>query len=48
VEICPEIFELRDKKAWVIESEKCASCDCMQAVILCPGDAIALKDEQLA
>ena len=26
VEMCPEIFELRDKKARAIESEKCASC----------------------
>ena len=45
VEICPEVFELRDEKAWVIDPEKCSFCDCAQAVILCPADAIELEDE---
>ena len=48
VDICPEVFELRDEKAWVIDPGKCSSCDCAQAVILCPADAIALVDEIFA
>ena len=27
VELCPEVFELRDDKAWVIGEDKCNTCD---------------------
>jgi ferredoxin len=42
VEICPEVFELLEEKAWVINSKKCSHCDCKQAAILCPADAIEI------
>lgn len=43
-DICPEVFELRDEKSWVVDPEKCAACDCEEAVMLCPRDAIELID----
>jgi ferredoxin len=44
VEICPEVFELRDDKAWVISPENCAACNCEEAVIMCPADAIEMVE----
>jgi len=41
VEVCPEVFELRDEKAWVI-SDKCDSCDCTEAANVCPSEAIKI------
>ncbi len=44
VELCPEVFELRDDKAWVIGPEKCDSCNCQEAADSCPVDAITLGE----
>jgi ferredoxin len=44
VELCPEVFTLRDDKAWVVAPEKCADCNCEEAVIMCPEDAIEIID----
>jgi ferredoxin len=42
VEVCPEVFELRDEKAWAI-SDKCDSCDCTEAANVCPVEAIKIE-----
>lgn len=42
-ELCPEVFELRDDKAWVIGYDKCDTCKCQEAVNLCPTEAITLE-----
>ena len=45
VEICPEVFELRDDaKAYVTGEEKCNTCDCDEAVGICPVEAITLSE----
>jgi len=43
IEVCPEVFELRDDKAWVIGPDKCSTCDCQQAADLCPSQAIRFE-----
>lgn len=43
VELCPDVFEMRDEKAWVIGYEKCNTCDCQAAVNACPSEAIKLE-----
>jgi ferredoxin len=44
VEVCPEVFEVRDdQKCWVIGPDKCNTCDCQQAADLCPSQAIKLE-----
>lgn len=43
VELCPQVFELRDDKAWVIGYDKCNTCDCQEAVNVCPTSAITLE-----
>ncbi len=43
VELCPEVFEMRDEKAWVINPDKCNTCDCEEAVNACPAEAIKLE-----
>jgi ferredoxin len=43
VEVCPEVFEMRDDKAWVIGPDKCDTCDCQQAADLCPSQAISFQ-----
>lgn len=42
-EVCPEVFEMRDDKAWVVGPDKCSTCDCQQAADLCPSQAIRLE-----
>lgn len=42
-EVCPEVFEMRDDKAWVIGADKCDTCDCQQAADLCPSQAITFE-----
>lgn len=42
-EVCPEVFEMRDDKAWVIGPDKCSTCDCQQAADLCPSQAITFE-----
>lgn len=40
-ELCPDVFEMKDDKAWVI-ADKCDSSDCQAASDSCPVEAIAL------
>lgn len=42
-ELCPEVFEMRDEKAWVIGADKCNTCVCQEAVNACPSEAIKLE-----
>lgn len=42
-EICPEVFEMRDDKAWVIGPDKCHTCDCQAAIDSCPVEAISME-----
>lgn len=44
VELCPEVFELRDEKSWVIGAGKCATCDCEEAAASCPVSAITVEE----
>ncbi len=44
VEACPEVYELRDEKAYVIAPEKCKTCDCEATVDLCPVAAISMVE----
>ncbi len=45
VEICPEVFELRDdEKAYVIGEDKCNTCDCEDAANVCPTEAITFEE----
>ena len=44
VDLCPEVFELKDDKAWVIGPEKCDTCNCQEAMESCPVEAITLKE----
>jgi ferredoxin len=45
VELCPEVFELRDdEKAYVIGEDKCGTCgDCQEAADTCPTEAITFE-----
>ncbi len=43
VDLCPEVFELREDKAWVNGPEKCGTCNCQEAAESCPVDAIRLN-----
>lgn len=43
VEICPEVFELRDEKSWVVGPDKCDTCNCEEAANICPVAAITLE-----
>jgi len=40
-ELCPEVFELKDEKAYVKASDKCDTCNCQEAVEICPVEAIS-------
>ena len=42
---CPEVFELKDEKAYVIAPEKCNACECEQTVDICPVQAISMAEE---
>ncbi|MGQ9811973.1 MAG: ferredoxin [Dissulfurimicrobium sp.] len=42
-EICPEVFELRDEKSWVIGPDKCETCNCEEAASMCPVAAITIE-----
>ncbi len=44
VEACPEVFELKDEKAYVIAPEKCNACDCEATVDICPVQAISIVE----
>ena len=43
VETCPEVFELKDDKAWVVGPDKCDTCDCEEAMNVCPVEAIKME-----
>ena len=44
--LCPEVFEMRDDgKAYVIDSDKCSTCDCQDAIDSCPTEAISWEEE---
>ena len=40
IELCPEVFELKDDKAVVTNAEKCDTCNCQEAIDICPVEAI--------
>ena len=42
-ELCPEVFEMRDEKAYVIGEDKCDTCDCDEAANSCPVEAIKME-----
>ena len=44
VDKCPEVFELRDDKAYVLGSGRCGTCDCQEAVDICPVQAISIVE----
>lgn len=43
VSLCPEVFELRDEKAWVIKEEGAEEvCDLEDVAFQCPVGAITI------
>ncbi len=46
VEICPEVFELdENEKSYVKNQEACNTCNCEEAIEICPVGAISWEDE---
>lgn len=45
-EFCPQVFEIRDEKSWVIGPDKCGTCDCEEAVDNCPAEAISYEEDE--
>lgn len=43
-ELCPEVFEIRDDKSLVIGPDECDTCDCEEAIISCPVEAIKMVE----
>ncbi|MFH1217985.1 MAG: ferredoxin [Pseudomonadota bacterium] len=43
-EFCPEVFEIRDEKSWVVGPDKCSTCDCEEAADSCPVSAIEFEE----
>lgn len=41
-ELCPEVFELRDEKAWVLKEDG-SGCDLEEAVQNCPTESIEVE-----
>lgn len=41
-EICPEVFEVQNDKAEVIGPDRCATCQCEEAMASCPVGAISI------
>jgi len=44
VEECPEVFELKDEKAHVVNPDKCNTCNCQEAIDICPVTAISWSE----
>jgi ferredoxin len=44
-ELCPEVFEIRDEKSWVVGPDKCSTCNCEEAAESCPVGAIEFEEE---
>jgi ferredoxin len=42
-ELCPDVFETKDDKAYVIGPDKCEACDCQAAADSCPVEAIKFE-----
>ena len=45
-DICPEVFEIRNEKSWVIGPDKCSTCDCDAAAESCPTGAIDFEEDE--
>ena len=43
-DLCPEVFEMRDEKAWVTGEAKCGTCNCQEAIDICPVQAISWSE----
>lgn len=43
--ICPEVFQMQDDKAVVINAHACNTCNCEEAVDSCPVTAITMQEE---
>jgi len=43
-EECPEVFELKDEKAYVLNPDKCSTCSCQEAIDICPVTAISWSE----
>jgi len=41
-ELCPDVFEVRDEKAWVLNEEG-ENCDLTEAVQNCPTESISVE-----
>lgn len=45
IEACPQVFELKeDDKAYVIHPDKCGTCNCQEAIDVCPVAAISWSE----
>lgn len=44
-DLCPAVFAIEDDKSHVIGPDKCATCDCQEAVDSCPVGAIEIEEE---
>jgi ferredoxin len=42
-ELCPDIFEIRDEKSWVLKEEGSEDCDLEEVVQSCPTEAIKVE-----
>jgi ferredoxin len=45
VALCPDVFEMQDDKAAVVDAAKCSECDCQEAIDTCPTEAIKWEDQ---
>jgi len=43
-ELCPEVFQMRDEKAWVTGEDRCGTCNCQEAIDICPVQAISWSE----
>ena len=44
VEICPDALEMGDDGKAHVTADNCDSCDCEEAVGICPVEAITLEE----
>ena len=45
VELCPEVFEMgEDGKAHIKNPDACDTCDCQEAIDICPVEAISWEE----
>lgn len=43
-DICSEVFEIIDEVSHVKDADACASCNCQEAIDICPVDAISWRE----